>query len=713
MRKFYRIFSIVITGVFLCGELMASDSAFSRIEVANGRYTIAMSKSKRLEFCAGTELQVMQLKSTHSKENEEGFSLQKEYEGSKGEKAAIAESLIKQDDNVIVWKVKIYSENDRPWSVPIDTVIKLKSPSAVKLWTTWSDPDYGLQNDGNWRDPLVFKPFESFTLHYGGPVNGESDHGYCGRVDEMNKSFSVPIVTIADQQNNTAVSLILSPDDDVIAMNLSCDPNGRISFSRLNHRLQKKIVWNFTAYIVCHQADWRGGLGWMTEKFPDSFYPPNIIADKFSGTASYSNYEGELDVSKLKDMGYSFNWKASYDFPYMGVFLPPIDNPTETWERMSNLPRYSGQHWYSSNRASLEIMENNCDYMRFNDLWVLNYFNITEFGISIKWPLDANQPNCKQEELWKDANCMLYSNFKDAILLKKDGSPFFSWEGCVAMDPGEKNYQDWLVDQARRHIKYLPSSGGICIDRQDWTVQYNCHADDGMAFIDGVPARSLVNSWKQTISRISELMHKNGKVVFCNNQNKRLDLMFNIDGIYDEHGHIGSMANSDAFISVKKPAAVWTPNSEFIKNTGVDNFFQRHLYLGLYPTCPFPKQSHSISDDPWAEEQYLSYGHLLNAMKGKKWVLQDNVLSVEGAKGNIFEVPDGYLIPIVFADTNGVKVTVSLEDLLLKSPLVQVIYPGNDTVDKIWQDADYILDGSKLKMKVSCRNRCALIRCGK
>ncbi len=32
----------------------------------------------------------------------------------------------------------------------------------------------------------------------------------------------------------------------------------------------------------------------------------------------------DLDVETLNKMAFVFNWKASFDFPYMGMFLPPV-----------------------------------------------------------------------------------------------------------------------------------------------------------------------------------------------------------------------------------------------------------------------------------------------------------------------------------------------------------------------------------------------------
>ena len=35
--------------------------------------------------------------------------------------------------------------------------------------------------------------------------------------------------------------------------------------------------------------------------------------------------------SSLKEMGLTYNWKASFDFPYMGMFIPPVPDDETEW----------------------------------------------------------------------------------------------------------------------------------------------------------------------------------------------------------------------------------------------------------------------------------------------------------------------------------------------------------------------------------------------
>ena len=62
----------------------------------------------------------------------------------------------------------------------------------------------------------------------------------------------------------------------------------------------------------------------MVGRYPDYFNPPNPKADEMAGSGAYSHYQGELDVARLKKMSFRLNWNASFEWPWFGLFLPPV-----------------------------------------------------------------------------------------------------------------------------------------------------------------------------------------------------------------------------------------------------------------------------------------------------------------------------------------------------------------------------------------------------
>ncbi len=182
------------------------------------------------------------------------------------------------------------------------------------------------------------------------------------------------------------------------------------------------------------------------------------------------------------------------------------------------------------------------------------------------------------------------------------------------------------------------------------------------------------------------------------------------NGIYDEFADRGPALNCAALLGVRKPVIAWTPSVKTLQ-PDADAYFQRHLHLGVYPTVPYPENDHAILPDAWAERQYLDYGPLLEALRGKKWVLTPHCVEVQegAAKSNLFEVPGGYVVPVTFGGTKRV-VRLTLRGLRrpegLRSFHAEALHPGGGKVPLpiAWQDQD------RMEVDVPLLRGCAIVR---
>ena len=119
-------------------------------------------------------------------------------------------------------------------------------------------------------------------------------------------------------------------------------------------------------------------------------------------------------------------------------------------------------------------------------------------------------------------------------------------------------------------------------------------------------------------------------------------------------------------------------------------------------TVPMPGADHTIPEDPFVDQCYLAYGPLLNAIRGKRWVLKPHVISVadHAAHANLFQVPGGYAIPITFAN-NVNEVTLTLRNLLEPGEQIAsltVLHPGEARTSTLkWQSSP---EGVKLAVPV-------------
>ena len=340
-------------------------------------------------------------------------------------------------------------------------------------------------------------------------------------------------------------------------------------------------------------------------------------------------------------------------------------------------------------------------WMRQHGFHVLSYFNVTEFGKNMK---DRDVSNLRVEDpaLWKDPVAFLKLRMPDAYLKP----PIPTCYGAWIVDVGDPAYCDFMLEQARRNIELLPDTDGICIDRLDWLRYYNPAGDDGVSWVNGRPARSLYRSWLAFTDKLGPMMHKADKVIFANTMTMRLELCRQLDGIYTEHGDTPGALNAAALMGIRKPVLAWS-YLETLNQPDPESFMQRHLYLGVFPTAPYPFNNHCINPDPKADRLYMDYGPLLDTMRGRKWVLAPRCVEAADAnvKVNLFRTPGGYALPVTFGGKTK-SVTVRLRNIPgLKKLGAKALHPGVETAAAVPTE---FKDGV-LELQVPLKRGCAMV----
>jgi hypothetical protein len=158
---------------------------------------------------------------------------------------------------------------------------------------------------------------------------------------------------------------------------------------------------------------------------------------------------------------------------------------------------------------------------------------------------------------------------------------------------------------------------------------------------------------------------------------------------------------------VAKPALGWVRDAEMIRSEGGDSFFQRYLYMGVFPMCPFPNNDHSITTSTDIDKYYIDYGPLMKLLKGREWVLKPNSIGVAGnfAKVNLFKVKGGYSVPIVYGEKNEIDVVLNNVEGLESEFLCKAYYPGNDQPKEL----NFEREGSKILIHVPLERGCAML----
>ena len=665
----------------------------------------------------------------HSRKSEDGsFSVEKRLVNDSLRASCMVTEHFIPTTNSIRCELTIEGEGE-PWGTRIDTKLTYPNrPDETRIWTTWGAPQFdslkvpvclkhnlikveppASDKAHYWIDPLIPVPFTDATYYYGAP-SFQYDNMAVGFIPNLENLICIPLASIFEEKEDAGLTIALSPEDNIINLTMKTTADGSITFSRLHNRISNKNTVRFSFDLIAHQNDWRCGIAWMKSRYPEYFIPKNRLANQMGGTSAYSSYSMEsmnFDVEKMKKMAFTVNWQASFDFPYMGMYLPPVQR-YEKWKR------------FGGDLITIAGMDDFARKYREKGFYVLNYFNVTEFGSNVKYPPFSTIVQKPDSELWRDCNDILYAKFEKAILPMPENClkdpklknaiipvPYYTWENGIAMDCGDSVYSNFLVEQARRHVAEIPNSFGICIDRFDWFRMLNERADDGISWFEGKPVRSLVSSWKKLSPKLSAIMHGANKVIFANNHYKRIDLLRDVDGLFDEFTYCGNALNLTAFMCIGKTALGWTDNAETVRHEGGDSFFQKYLYMGVFPMCPFPNNDHSISQSPDVDQFYLDYGPLMNLMQGREWVLKPHVIKASDdlARVNLFKVKGGYSIPVVYGRKNNIEVVLNDVDGLNDGFKCLAWHPGSQLPVAI----KYRKTGKTFILNVPLKRGCAML----
>ena len=250
----------------------------------------------------------------------------------------------------IRWEVEVAGDGPA-WTTAIATQLNYPATAATRFWTAWSDPEHV---GGPWRDPLVLRPLANCAWTFGGPT---TSGGYT----------AVPLATIAEPVKDLGLSVVFSPEDTILSDRLTTSTSGAMCFSRSRHRLGGGKAVRFALDLTAHEADWRGGLRWMVNRYPASFDPPNPLADLMAGCGAYSGDENPIDAARFKRMAFRVNWKLSDDFPYMGMFIPPVNDADEKWDRSCDEKAPCDKPRWTSCRR----LNDYARYMKSNGFYVL------------------------------------------------------------------------------------------------------------------------------------------------------------------------------------------------------------------------------------------------------------------------------------------------------------------------------------------------------
>lgn len=625
-----------------------------------------------------------------------------------GVAVTVRERLSAQPTSV-AWQVNVSSATTSTAAqlatAPIITNVQFPGDtSGLKLWCPWDRGSAGKARPT--IDPLL--PSDG----HGSWWDGHYRYGtLTGGAPDM---VVAPHATVLDEAGHAGLSVVLSPDDPFLELDLvtngptlqgplggrtrsstaaAAGPAG-FQFQRSNFRMGGSTGEHvFNLDLVGHAASWRSGLNFSVGKYPEHWNPTTPSAQALaSGLGSYSWSLGDLTDPIYNTFDYRVNWDLSGRFfPYMGMFLPPV-SPGTVW---LNDPEGS----QARANVSFPLIDSYYARIQREGFTTLSYYNVFEYGLNMVCPPAAESaPHTSANASdWKDANVYLRDHMVDAPFQHTwapgEKQAFtgcrYTWQRGIVMDPATPSYHHHLEVQMQLHVDQLPHFQGVVVDRSDWNRIYNLDADDGISLVLGNrTARSMKGAYQAVIADMHDILQSRNvsNIMLINTLGYcALSLFRHFDGSFSE----GHAIASAGLLGLRSPAIMWTydateccPNNS---SADIHSYFQWRLYLGVFPMAPFPGADHSIPRGGVQDAAYAMYGHLFRALQGRTWILDEpfpvRVVGGAAVMANAFDVAGGAKVyPLVNAapetNTTAVSTTVELNGLPQGAKTFEVAFPG-------------------------------------
>jgi len=207
----------------------------------------------------------------------------------------------------------------------------------------------------------------------------------------------------------------------------------------------------------------------------------------------------------------------------------------------------------------------------------------------------------------------------------------------VVVDPADAKLRAHFLVQLGRKYAQIKNFEGLVVDRSDWNSLFNYDFDDGASFVNNRTAHLAQYSYVETLDALRAMMkEKQGAtrakqtvmlqnaLGFC-----QLSLFKAFDGTFSE----GAIVNAVGILGARSTSILWTSNARECcsSEAAADVYFQRRLYMKVYPMAPFPQADHCIGSDAAAEVLYIRYGGMMSAMRGAKYLLMTHAVNVSGS----------------------------------------------------------------------------------
>ena len=441
--------------------------------------------------------------------------------------------------------------------------------------------------------------------------------------DSVN-SYVLPLISVFDPASDHALTVALPADANIPHLQFEWLDAKTLRLTLAHRGMGGGKPSPLKLLFFAHAADYRSALKAYSDAFPEWFKPP-LPRGPYEGAFWYHHIQDHPDFAEMARQNARYIW-SSFWFTHLGEYLPD----EKEW-----MPYTYAKWWKLGQTMNDDKIRSFVRTMHEHGIGVYAYFNVSEYGGAGGQSGDT-----------ASADRILREQFASALVKDAGGKPIPTWEGAMAMNPGQE-YALWpfLQEQLRRHLTRLPEIDGFIIDRLDWSSSFDYGHDDGLSMMGDRPAANLAVPIGEAVREVARLAHAAGKRVFVN-QFYRVEVLRDVDGVCHENDYLRALG----YLTPLRPASAWHMRQPYQGDLlGFEAQLKRRLQWALFPQMiahqfPISQQAPNAQ----AADLLEIYTPLFDTLIGKEQVLLPHCVEVAGANDvNLFRDQAGrYIVPV-------------------------------------------------------------------
>jgi len=553
-------------------------------------------------------------------------------------------TVINIDSSITSTRVRVIFEVNFPYhkalvNYTIDT-LTLRWDNEVWLKNVSPSNDRALRLD--FSLPLLDKMHYAFWSDENAPYKIED---YFNKAIRYRQNWVIlPAVVLYDTTLDYGISFVcpFEVKKPALSFKLKKSPSVdtfRVSYNYLRMGTQTGKHAQTSLYIVPHEGDWRSGLAWMHNRYPEYFdVNPNSHTIENEGRFFFGGYydtEADMDTAEV----YGVKWEEYYSHhPFFGLYAP---QDRVQWRR---IPDGNSEIPYIDTIPPIDDWFNNPGDHQHSYLYadsMINEFNLRGIG---------SYNYFQSVEAWE--NWILYPTtpFDSSLAKDKNGNPLPHFLATRLMNPdtnlypsyppGELSWSAHIDSQTTAVLDSYPEAAGLFLDRDDYQ-DYDYAHNDGVSMINTTPVYMLGFALEEINEHICREVHNRNKSIITNGPSG-IEVCKNMDAIMSEQ-YI-PVVGSAQYLGLSRPMILFVID-KYAKETEIKD--KTALWAGYFPSLE--RIIENLQERMKSRAIDRKYQPLFDLYKGKTWVLYPHALHLpRGIKGNIFKALNSdLLIPMV------------------------------------------------------------------